>query len=119
MAKKFSELVAKMPPEAQAEAELKTQQMLADMPLRGVRAAQHFSQQTLAKAMGATQSEISKIENRTDLYVSTLRSYIEAMGGHLNIIATFPSGSYEITQFSLCPEGYENAEEHAEMPFAS
>jgi hypothetical protein len=113
MAKKFSELVAKMPPEAQAEAKLKTQQMLSDMPLCGVRLAQHFSQQTLAKAMCSSQSEVSKIENRTDLYISTLRSYIEAMGGHLSIIASFQSGSYEITQFSA------NAEEPTEMPLAS
>jgi transcriptional regulator with XRE-family HTH domain len=100
MARKFAELRAQMPVEDQAEAHRQAQEMLAALPLRGLRVAQKLSQQTLAKAMGTTQGEVSKIEQRTDVYVSTLRSYIEAMGGHLNITATFPSGSYEITQFS-------------------
>ena len=46
-----------------------------------------------------TQSEVSKIERRSDLYVSTLRSYIEAMGGELEIIARFPDGAVRINQF--------------------
>ncbi len=45
------------------------------------------------------QSEVSKIEHRTDLYLSTLRSYIEAMGGELDIIARFPDGAIRVSQF--------------------
>ncbi|MGH7750017.1 MAG: helix-turn-helix domain-containing protein [Candidatus Dormibacteria bacterium] len=70
------------------------------MPLRDLRHARSLSQQTLAKAMGTSQGEISKIETRVDMYVSTLRSYVEAMGGKLDIVATFSEGRYEINQFS-------------------
>lgn len=46
------------------------------------------------------QSEISKIENGADIYVSTLASYLEAMGGKLEIRAVFPDGgSVKINQF--------------------
>lgn len=44
-------------------------------------------------------SEISRIEQRTDLYVSTLRHYVEAMGGKLDIVARFPEGDVRISQF--------------------
>jgi hypothetical protein len=49
--------------------------------------------------METTQGEISKLEHRTDAYISTLRSYVEAMHGRLRIVAEFPEGSYEIMQF--------------------
>jgi hypothetical protein len=42
---------------------------------------------------------VSKIEKRTDMYVSTLRRYIEAMGGQLDVVARFPDGDVRITQF--------------------
>ena len=45
------------------------------------------------------QANISRIERRTDMYISTLRSYIEAMGGELDIIARFPHGEIHINQF--------------------
>lgn len=62
------------------------------MPLHELRRARELSQVALAEALDATQPEISKIEHRTDLYVSTLRRYIEAMGGRLDIVAHFPDG---------------------------
>lgn len=73
--------------------------MLQDLPLAEMRRARDLSQQMLAAAMGVAQSEVSKIEHRTDVYLSTLRSYIEAMGGELEIIARFPDGEVRVTQF--------------------
>ncbi len=69
------------------------------MPLQELRRARQLSQEQLARELGATQPEISKIEHRTDMYVSTLRRFVEAMGGELEIIARFPDGTIEITQF--------------------
>ena len=66
--------------------------MLAELPLFELRRARELSQQDLAQVLGATQPEVSKIEHRTDLYVSTLRRYIEALGGQLEITARFPDG---------------------------
>jgi len=53
----------------------------------------------LAELLETSQPEISKIERRTDVYVSTLRRYVEAMGGKLEIVARFPDGAVQINQF--------------------
>ena len=100
MAKKFSELRERMSPQAREESRQLSERLRAEMPLSALRKAQEYSQATLAATMGTSQGEVSKIEQRTDMYVSTLRSYIEAMGGQLNITAVFPTGEYAITQFA-------------------
>jgi DNA-binding XRE family transcriptional regulator len=100
MARKFSELRAKMEANAVAKSEVMAQEILDQIPLQELRLARAYSQQTLASAMGVPQSAISKIERRTDAYVSTLRKYLHAMGGELKIIAAFPDGTHvEINQF--------------------
>lgn len=99
MARKFSELTAKMEPERRARVEARVQAALAEMPLQELRKARELSQVQLAKALETSQSEVSKIERRTDLYVGMLRSYIEAMGGQLELIARFPDGTVRINQF--------------------
>lgn len=99
MAKKFSELMAKMPPESRARAEAMTQKMLAEMPLDELRRARGLSQKMLAEALHIQQPAIAKLEKRTDMYISTLRSHIEAMGGQLEVIARFPDGSVKIATF--------------------
>jgi hypothetical protein len=52
------------------------------------------------EALHVQQPSIAKIEKRTDMYLSTLRSHIEAMGGELDIIARFPDGSVKISNFA-------------------
>src|SRR5258708_37361550 len=99
MAKKFRDLVARKPASWHAAVEERKQELLAAMPLQELRRARQLSQEQLAEELGATQPEISKIEHRTDMYVSTLRRFVEAMGGQLEIIARFPDGTIEITQF--------------------
>ena len=99
MAKNFNELRARMPQENQERAALRAQEMLAAMPLQELRHARKLSQESLAATLGQRQSGISKIEQRTDVYVSTLRRYIEAMGGRLDIVAHFPDGDVRINQF--------------------
>jgi transcriptional regulator with XRE-family HTH domain len=69
------------------------------MRLRELRKARRLSQVALAKKLKAQQASISKLEGRADMYVSTLREYIGAMGGQLEIIARFPEGSVRINQF--------------------
>jgi transcriptional regulator with XRE-family HTH domain len=99
MAKKFSNLVAKMPPERRVRAQERAQETLTDMALQELRRARELSQAQLAEALGEKQPNISQLEQRTDMYVSTLRKYIEAMGGELDIIARFPEGAIRIRQF--------------------
>lgn len=99
MAKKFSDLRAAMSPQAQARADARAQTMLAEMPLQELRQARGLSQKMLAEVLHVQQPSIAKLEKRTDMYLSTLRSHIEAMGGHLEIVARFPEGSVRIKNF--------------------
>lgn len=100
MAKKFAELRSRMSPKARAQAEAKASAMLAEMPLNELRQARGLSQKMLAEVLHVQQPSIAKIEKRTDMYISTLRSHIEAMGGQLEVIAKFPDGVVKISNFS-------------------
>ena len=100
MAKKFSELAAKMPPEALAQAQTQLNTLLAAMPLHELRRARGLSQKALADILHVQQPAIAKLERRTDMYISTLRSHIEAMGGQLEVVARFPDGAVKISNFS-------------------
>ena len=100
MGKNFEELRAKMSPKARTLADKKAQDMLAEMPLNELRQARGLSQRKLAEALHIQQPAIAKMEKRTDMYISTLRSHIEAMGGKLEILAKFPDGSVQINNFS-------------------
>jgi predicted transcriptional regulator len=74
--------------------------MLAEMPLHELRQARGLSQKMLADVLHVQQPSIAKIEKRTDMYLSTLRSHIQAMGGELDIIARFPDGAVKINNFA-------------------
>lgn len=101
MATKFAELRAKMAPESQVRIEAKAQELLAEMPLNELRQARGLSQKVLAEVLHVQQPSIAKLEKRTDMYISTLRSHIEAMGGgQLEVIARFPDGAVKISNFA-------------------
>ena len=73
--------------------------------MRQLREARERSQVEMAEKLHIKQAAVSKLERRTDMYLSTLRNYIEAMGGKLEIIARFPNQAVRIMQFeALDPE---------------
>ena len=100
MTKKFAALRAQMPPGSRARAEANAQNMLAEMPLHELRQARGLSQKMLAEVLHVQQPSIAKLEKRTDMYLSTLRSHIEAMGGQLEVVARFPDGAVKISNFA-------------------
>ncbi len=100
MAKKFTQLRASLTQAAREKADGMARQMLAEMPLNELRQARGLSQKMLAEVLHVQQPSIAKIEKRTDMYLSTLRSHIEAMGGELDVIARFPDGSVKINNFT-------------------
>ena len=100
MARKFAELQAKMSPQARARSDALYEQLVAEMPLHELRQARELSQVKLAQALHVNQAAVSKMEHRTDMYISTLRGYIRAMGGDLDIVARFPDGDVKITNFA-------------------
>ena len=70
------------------------------MSLAQLRGARKLTQETLASVLGVKQSEVSKIERRTDMYLSTIASFIQVMGGTLEMRAVFPKGEIiKINQF--------------------
>ena len=77
-----------------------SRKMLAEMPLNELRQARALSQVKLAETLHLDQAAVSKIERRMDMYISTLRAYIRAMGGDLEIAAKFPDGEVKIAKFA-------------------
>jgi len=96
VARNFRELEAKMSPEARERANKRAAQILAEMPLQQLRNAREMTQTRLAELLEMDQGNVSKLEQRTDMYLSTLRSYVQALGGELEIRAVFPEGDVKI-----------------------
>jgi DNA-binding XRE family transcriptional regulator len=99
MARNFREPEAKMSTERLAGSNMRVEQMIAEMPLDELRAARDLTQQHLAELLNVGQAAISKMERRSDMYISTLRQFVKAMGGQLEIRAVFPDGEVRISQF--------------------
>jgi transposase len=99
MAHKFKELQKKMSAERRARVEERVREAIKEMALDELRTAREFTQAELSQVLRVDQGSISKLERRTDMYIGTLRRYIEAMGGSLQIRAVFPDGEVQIKQF--------------------
>ena len=85
--------MAKLSPERQERIRDRTQELLAEeeMTLRDLRVVQNLSQARMTEAMGIEQDSVSRMERRSDMLVSTISEYVEAMGGRLRIVAEFPN----------------------------
>jgi hypothetical protein len=103
MAKSFRDLERLMSANARARSDEKARKLIAEMPLNEIRAARELTQEHLAKLLRIKQASVSKLERRADMYVSTLRDFVRAMGGDLEITARFPEGEVRISQFDLGP----------------
>lgn len=99
MAKSFNILKEKLSPESRARIDERVKLALKEMPLSELRQARQLTQQQLAERLHVKQASVSKMESQTDMYISTMRKYIEAMGGKLEIIAKFPEGSIKVDAF--------------------
>jgi len=100
MAKNFLDLHNTRTSEAKARVEDRVQRALAEMPLQELKTARQLSQQQLANILNIEPATIHQLERGTDMYISTLRSHIEAMGGQLDITAHFPDGNVSIDHFA-------------------
>ncbi|MGH9513410.1 MAG: XRE family transcriptional regulator [Terriglobales bacterium] len=99
MAKNFKTLREKMSPQSREHSHALAVKYRAEMPLNELREALEITQVHLARILKVNQAAVSKLERRTDMYVSTLHDFIKAMGGELKITASFPDGIVEINQF--------------------
>ena len=101
MAKSFKDLQSKMSVEAKAMSDAEYDRLSQEMSLYQLRKARELTQTRIASELHMGQGDVSKLERRTDMYVSTLANYLRAIGADLEIRAVFPDGhAVRITQFS-------------------
>jgi transcriptional regulator with XRE-family HTH domain len=110
MARNFKELLVKRSPESRARIKALADRYKSEMALDELRVAHQMTQQNLADLMGMNQASLSKMERQTDMYISSLRSIIRAMGGYLLLEAVFPDGRVAIKQFSDLKESEQESE---------
>lgn len=101
MAKSFKNLVNQLPVERLENIENRAQGMLLEMALQEIRQNRHLTQQQIAGNLKLNQAALSKMENQSDIHVSTLRKIVTAMGGHLKLVAQFPDEEIVINQFDF------------------
>jgi len=109
MARNFKDFRAKMPRRARLRSEKAARKMLSEMGLAQLREAMELTQESLAETLHVKQASISKMERRSDMYISTLSKIIEAMGGELQIVANMPNGRVRIRQFRKIRRGTKTA----------
>lgn len=88
----LEEFMKDFTPEERARVEARTVELVEqELTLRDLRQAQHLTQEQMAELMGVEQENVSRLERRADLLLSTLSSYVDAMGGKLRLVAEFPN----------------------------
>src|SRR5271168_1733203 len=91
MARNVNHIIKALPANRRRKIEKRASQLIAEeMTLQELRRARELTQVRMAKNLGVAQKQISEIEKRTDMHISTLRRSIEAMGGKLSLVAQFP-----------------------------
>jgi DNA-binding XRE family transcriptional regulator len=81
-----------MPEDSRARIDRRAQEIREELNLRELRRLRKLTQARLSKKLKIGQEGVSRIEKRSDLYLSTLRSYVEGVGGQLTLVARFPDG---------------------------
>ena len=87
----LDEMIARLPADQQENVQRRAAELINEVEtLQQMRKARALTQKKLAKKLGIAQVAVSRMESRSDLLLSTLRSYVEAMGGTLDLIVRFP-----------------------------
>jgi DNA-binding XRE family transcriptional regulator len=96
--KNINQIIQGLPPARRAKISARANELIGEeMALQHVRKALDLTQEQMAKLLGIRQDSVSRIESRSDMLISTLQSYIEAMGGSLKVIAEFPDGRVSLS----------------------
>jgi DNA-binding XRE family transcriptional regulator len=91
MARNVNDIIKSLPSSRRRKIEKRAAALITEeMTLQELRRARKMTQVSMAKDLGIAQKQISEIEKRTDMHISTLRRSIEAMGGTLSLVAEFP-----------------------------
>jgi predicted transcriptional regulator len=100
----FSELTKDFTPERRARVAAKAAALRETMTLEELRKARSLSQEEMAGTLDVGQPAVARLEKRTDMHVSNLRRYVEALGGTLEITARFPEASVVLERLAAGPE---------------
>lgn len=88
----LKEVLDSLPPDRRAEIDRRYEELLNEVEsLKELRRLSQLSQVKMAEALKISQPAVSKIEKQTDMYLSTLRGYVEAMGGEMDIVIRLPN----------------------------
>src|SRR5277367_6599172 len=91
MGRNLNQIIAELPPERQERVEARYQELKHEIEsLRELRQIAGKAQLEIAAALNIKQPSVSKIEKQADMYLSTLRSYVEAVGGKLELVVKLP-----------------------------
>jgi DNA-directed RNA polymerase sigma subunit (sigma70/sigma32) len=91
MSRNVDDIIRNLTPRQRKKVEARAAQLKAEeMTLQQLRQACRLTQQRVAKSLRIGQEGVSKIERRSDLLISTLRDYVQAMGGQLSLVVEFP-----------------------------
>ena len=100
MAKKFEELRHTLSLERRLQNEAEADRMLVEMNLQELRQnVANISKEDIAEILRVTQGTLSKLERQDDILLSRLYAFVEALGGHVEILAHFPDRDVRISQF--------------------
>lgn len=89
----YEKVLAGMPPERRKRIKARAKELIAEeMALRDLRKARRLTQEQVAERLGGKQVYVSRLESRSDAKLSTLRDYVKALGGELELIVSFPEG---------------------------
>jgi len=91
MVRVLNDVIKGLPLDQQQEIEAQAARLIEEeITLRDLRKAHYLTQERMSEALHISQDGVSRIEKRSDFLLSTLRSYVEAMGGKLRLIVEFP-----------------------------
>ena len=91
MARALHDVIRGLPLDQQHDIEVQAALLIEEeITLRDLRKAHELTQERMAEALHISQDGVSRIEKRSDFLLSTLRSYVEAMGGKLRLVVEFP-----------------------------
>lgn len=102
MSRTLDEVIYSLSPERRARVEQRGRELIREeMTLQALRKQLELTQEGMAGRLEIRQANISKIEKRSDMLISTLRNYVEAMGGKLELVAHMPDrGSVTLEGFT-------------------
>jgi transcriptional regulator with XRE-family HTH domain len=87
----LNDIMAKLPAARRQKVEARAQELIAEeLTLQDLRKARQLTQEQMAQTLNIGQDSISRLEKRSDMMLSTMRSYVQAMGGELELVVRFP-----------------------------